>query len=138
MHESMNFYLAFTCTCAHGGTRSRLCRIQKEKKVCLIQFPNAQSLFVFCAINDPTPARSRTFAEEFEERRPGQGASDLQPLGHHGRRDELVVRNFFVQLVVRRLVEEDQVVQLVPHLPFGPLLLQTKTTRVKHQIMHRS
>lgn len=73
---------------------------------------------------------SPTFAEQFEEGRPGQGASDLQPLGHHGRRDELVVRDFFVQLVISRLVEEDQVVELVPDLSFGPLLLQTKEREI--------
>lgn len=71
-----------------------------------------------------------TFAEQFEEGRPGQGASDLQPLGHHGRCDELVVRDFFVQLVISRLVEEDQVVELVPHLSFGPLLLKTKNRKL--------
>lgn len=67
-----------------------------------------------------------TFAQQFEKGRPGQGASDLQPLRHHSGGDELVVRDFFVQLVISRLVEEDQVVELVPHLSFGPLLLQTK------------
>lgn len=72
-----------------------------------------------------------TFAEKFEEGCPGQGASDLQPLRHHSRSDELVVRDFFVQLVISRLVEEDQVVEFVPHLSFGPLLLQTER-RVNH------
>lgn len=67
-----------------------------------------------------------TFAEQLEEGSPGQRAPDLQPLRNHSWGDELVVGNFFVQFVICSLVEEDQVVQLVPHLSFGPLLLKTK------------
>lgn len=67
-----------------------------------------------------------TFSEQFLESVPGQRATDLQPLGHDGGGDEFVVGNFFVQLVVGRLVEEDQVVELVPHFSLGPLLLRNK------------
>lgn len=65
-----------------------------------------------------------TFGEQFLEGVPGQGAADLQPLRHNSRGDELVVGNFFVQLVVGGLVEEDQVVELIPHFSLGPLLLR--------------
>lgn len=65
-----------------------------------------------------------TFGEQFLEGVPGQGATDLQPLRHNSRGDELVIGNFFVQLVVGGLVEEDQVVELIPHFSLGPLLLR--------------
>lgn len=67
-----------------------------------------------------------TFSEQFLEGIPGQRATDLQPLRHNSWCDEFVVGNFFVQLVVGRLVEEDQVVELVPHFSLGPLLLKEK------------
>lgn len=69
-----------------------------------------------------------TFAKELLEGEPGQGAADLQPLGHNCGGDEFVVGNFFVQFVVGRLVEEYQVVELIPHFSFGPLLLRTRET----------
>lgn len=69
-----------------------------------------------------------TFGKQFLEGVPRQGAADLQPLGHNSRGDELVVGNFFVQLVVGCLVEEDQVVELVPHFSLGPLLLKITET----------
>lgn len=65
-----------------------------------------------------------TFGEQLLEGIPGQRATDLQPLRHNGRGDEFVVGNFLVQLVVGGLVEEDQVVELVPHFSLGPLLLR--------------
>lgn len=68
-----------------------------------------------------------TFAQQLQQGSPGQRAPDLQPLRYHSGCDELVVGNFFVQFVIGGLVEEDQVVQLVPHLSFGPLLLRTKS-----------
>lgn len=67
-----------------------------------------------------------TFAEQFLQGVPGQGATDLEPLRHNSRCDEFVVGNFFVQLVVGSLVEEHQVVELVPHFSLGPLLLRVK------------
>lgn len=67
-----------------------------------------------------------TFGEQFLESIPGQGATDLQPLWHDSRGDELVIGNFFVQLVVGGLVEEHQVVELIPHFSLGPLLLRIK------------
>lgn len=67
-----------------------------------------------------------TFAEQLLQGSPGKRAPDLQPLRDHSGCDELVVGNFFVQLLITDLVKEDQVVQLVPHLSFGPLLLKTK------------
>lgn len=63
------------------------------------------------------------FGEQLLEGVPCQRATDLQPLRHNSGGDELVVGNFFVQLVVGRLVEEDQVVELIPHFSLGPLLL---------------
>jgi hypothetical protein len=47
----------------------------------------------------------------------------LQPFTDDGGCDELVCWNFLQQLVVRGLVEEDQVIQLVAGLSLGPLLL---------------
>ena len=67
-----------------------------------------------------------TFGEQLLEGVPGQRATDLQPLWHNSGRDELVVGNFFVQLVVGSLVEEHQVVELIPHFSLGPLLLSIK------------
>lgn len=71
-----------------------------------------------------------TFGEQFLQSVPGQGAADLQPLGHDGGRDEFVVGNLFVQLVVGGLIEEHQVVELIPHFSLGPLLLRVKETRL--------
>lgn len=71
-----------------------------------------------------------TFGEQFLQGVPGQGATDLQPLGHDSGCDEFVVGNFFVQLVVGSLVEEHQVVELVPHFSLGPLLLTVKEVQL--------
>ena len=60
---------------------------------------------------------------EFDEGFPGQRSSDLQPLGDDGRGDQLVGWHLFQEFVISGLVEEDQVVQLVPGLSLGPLLL---------------
>merc|ERR1719175_554899 len=60
---------------------------------------------------------------EFDESFPGEGAPDFQPLGDDGRSDELVGGDLLQQLVICGLVEEDQVVQLIPGLTLGPLLL---------------
>lgn len=67
-----------------------------------------------------------TFGKQFLQGISGQGATDLQPLRDDSGGDEFVVGNFFVQLVVGSLIEEDQVVELVPHFSLGPLLLKTK------------
>ena len=53
----------------------------------------------------------------------GERPAHLQPLTHDGRGDELVGGHLFQELVVGGLVEEDQVVELVPGLSLGPLLL---------------
>lgn len=71
-----------------------------------------------------------TFGEQFLQSVPGQRAADLQPLGHNGGRDEFVVGNLFVQLVIGGLVEEHQVVELIPHFSLGPLLLRVKEARL--------
>lgn len=71
-----------------------------------------------------------TFAEQFLEGVSSQRAADLQPLGHHSRGDELVVGDFFVQFVIGCLVEEHQVVELVPHFSLGPLLLEVRKENI--------
>lgn len=71
----------------------------------------------------------RTFGEQFLKGIPGQGATDLQSLRHHSGSDELVVGDLLVQLFICGLVEEDQVVQLIPDLSLGPLLLRRETQR---------
>lgn len=71
-----------------------------------------------------------TFGEQFLQGVPGKGATDLQPLRHDSGCDEFVVGNFFVQLVVGSLVEEHQVVKLVPHFSLGPLLLRAKEVQL--------
>merc|ERR1719458_298454 len=53
----------------------------------------------------------------------GEGATHLQPLGDNGGSDELVGGNLLIQLVIGALVKQNQVVQLVPGLSLGPLLL---------------
>merc|ERR1719167_2084760 len=53
----------------------------------------------------------------------GQTAADLQPLGNHGRGDQLVRRNFLHEFLKRWFVEEDQVVEFVSDFSLGPLLL---------------
>merc|ERR1719458_855047 len=53
----------------------------------------------------------------------GEGATHLQPLGNDGGGDELVGWDLLVQLVIGALVKQNQVVQLVPGLSLGPLLL---------------
>merc|ERR1712020_668703 len=60
---------------------------------------------------------------ELLERLPGQRAANLHPLGHDRGRDQLVRRDLLHQLVVSGLVEEDEVVELVPRLALRPLLL---------------
>lgn len=67
-----------------------------------------------------------TFAEQLQKCGPCQGASDLQPLRHHCWRYQLVVGHLFVQFVIGGLVEEDQVIELVPHFSLGPLLLRKR------------
>lgn len=53
----------------------------------------------------------------------GQRATDLQTLRHDRGGDQLVGGHFLVQFLVRGLIEENLVVQLVPDFAFGPLLL---------------
>lgn len=53
----------------------------------------------------------------------GQGPSDLQTLGHNGGGNQLAGRHFLQQFLVRRLVEQHLVVQLIANLSLGPLLL---------------
>merc|ERR1719239_513634 len=54
---------------------------------------------------------------------PGEGPTNLQPLGYDGGSDELVGGDFLVQLVIGALVKQNQVVQFVPGLSLRPLLL---------------
>merc|ERR1719350_1376274 len=53
----------------------------------------------------------------------GQRSPDLRPLRNNGGGDELVRRYLFVEFVIGVLVEQNEVVQLVPGLSLGPLLL---------------
>ena len=64
-----------------------------------------------------------TLVLELDEGLAGQRSPDLQPLGNDGGSDQLVGWDLLKQLVVSGLVEEHQVVQLVPGLSLGPLLL---------------
>ena len=68
------------------------------------------------------------FLLEFDQSPPRQRSSDLQPFRHDGRRDQLVLRDLLVQLVVRSFIEQHLIVQLVPNLSLGPLLLLGLTT----------
>merc|ERR1719385_218025 len=60
---------------------------------------------------------------QLDKSSPGEGATHLQPLGDDGWSDELVGGDLLVQLVIGALVKQNQVVQLVPGLSLGPLLL---------------
>merc|ERR1719163_2213868 len=53
----------------------------------------------------------------------GKRSSNLQPLRDNAGCDELVGGNLLVQFVIGILVKQNQVVQLVPGLSLGPLLL---------------
>lgn len=64
-----------------------------------------------------------TVLEQLVDGALGQRASDLQTLTQDGRSDQLVARHLLHQLVVGRLIEEHQVVQLVTDLALRPLLL---------------
>merc|ERR1712212_372761 len=64
-----------------------------------------------------------TLLSQFNQSFPGQRSSHLQSLRNNAGSDELVSGNLFVQFVVGILIEKNQVVQLVPGLSFGPLLL---------------
>lgn len=61
--------------------------------------------------------------EQLLEGLAGEGAAHLEPLRDHRRGDEFVAGNLLEQLVVRSLVEQHQVVQLVADFSLGPLLL---------------
>merc|ERR1719219_849200 len=52
-----------------------------------------------------------------------QTAADFQPLGNHGRSDQLIRRNFLHEFLERWFVKEDQVVEFVSDFSLGPLLL---------------
>ena len=64
-----------------------------------------------------------TFSLQFFQCSSRQRAADFQSLGDDGRRDQLVTRHLFVQFIIRQLVKQHQVVELVAHFPLGPLLL---------------
>ena len=53
----------------------------------------------------------------------GQRSTNLQPFRHNRWGDQLVGRDLLVQFVVRGLVEQDLVVELVADLSLRPLLL---------------
>merc|ERR1719370_2886955 len=65
----------------------------------------------------------QSFSFQFLKGEAGERASNLQPLGNNGRRDQLVRRHFFVQFVVSGLIKEDEIVELVTDFSLGPLLL---------------
>merc|ERR1740131_540101 len=65
----------------------------------------------------------QSLLHQLNESPPDEGASHLKPLRHDGGCDELVSGDLLVQLVIGALVEQHQVVQLVPGLSLGPLLL---------------
>merc|ERR1719350_1921694 len=58
----------------------------------------------------------------------GERSSDLQPFRNFGRSDQLVRRDLLVEFVIGILVEQDQVIQLIPGLSLRPLLLLSLTT----------
>merc|ERR1719186_991564 len=72
------------------------------------------------------------------ERPPGQRPPHLQPFTDYGRSDELVGGHFFVQLVVSGLVEKHQIVELVPCLSLGPLLLLCLSSSATRRFFSRS
>ncbi len=55
----------------------------------------------------------RTLFGQLLEGSSGQRASNLQTLGHNGRSDQLVADHLLQELVIRRLVEEDGIVELI-------------------------
>lgn len=61
--------------------------------------------------------------EQFLKCLAGKRASHLESLRDNRGCDQLVAGHLFEKLVVRGLVEEHQVVQLVTHFSLGPLLL---------------
>merc|ERR1711993_94214 len=65
----------------------------------------------------------QTFRYQFIKGLPGKRSTNLQPLTDDRGCDQLVSWDFFKELVIGRLIEENQVVQLVPGLSLGPLLL---------------
>merc|ERR1719308_89817 len=65
----------------------------------------------------------QTLLHQLNKSSPGEGSTHLQPLGDDGGSDELVGGDLLVQLVIGALVKQNQVVQLVPGLSLGPLLL---------------
>ena len=58
----------------------------------------------------------------------GKGDTDLESLRHHRGSDEFVVGYFLVEFVIRNLVKESDVVQLIPNFSFGPLLQRTQSS----------
>ena len=64
----------------------------------------------------------QSLLHQFSQSPPGEGSTNLQP-GDDGGCDEVVGGDLLVQLVVGALVTPHQVVQLVPGLSLGPLLL---------------
>ena len=64
---------------------------------------------------------------------PGQRRSDLEPLGHHGGRDELVAGHLLAEFVVGGLVEQGEVVQFVTHFPLRPFLRGGKICTLSHR-----
>jgi hypothetical protein len=66
---------------------------------------------------------------EHAERPPGQTAGNLELFHHRRDGDELHLGNFRVQPVVLLLAHQDLVVDLVPGLALGPLLLLPLTAR---------
>lgn len=74
-----------------------------------------------------------TFLKQLVECLAGQGAAHLKPLRDHRGCDELVAGHLLQELVVRGLVEQHQVVQLVTHFSLGPLLQRAEHKCQNHQ-----
>jgi len=65
----------------------------------------------------------RTFSLQFLKGVPREWTTNLQPLRDDRRGDELVAGYLLVQLVVRSLVEQYQIVEFIANFALGPLLL---------------
>lgn len=60
----------------------------------------------------------QALALELVQRSASQRSPDLQPLTDDSWSNEFIAGNFLTELVIRDLVKESQIVQLVPHFSF--------------------
>merc|ERR1719348_80357 len=70
----------------------------------------------------------QTLLSQLKESTPGERTTDLETLGDDGGCDKFIGGNLLVELVISGLIEKDKIVQLVPGLALGPLLLLGLTT----------